>query len=399
VGTTDDSEAPGALVAAHRAQQRGETRATTLVAAAVALVALPLWAAFDRVLVPDQADSFLVARLLAEVWMLVMWAALWPRRLGERWAEVLSLLVVVGLVGSIAWMVPRSGDQIEAYLLGLSLPLYATAFLLVWRWPMTVVLTLCTAATIAVSSIGVRPGLTGPEVTTIAFYVVTASALALATQVYRERRRWQQHVTQAALEAERHRNAVLVEELEQLSREDPLTSVGNRRAWDERLTGEVLRARRSGRPLSVLVVDLDHFKAVNDRDGHAVGDAVLRTTTAVLSERIRATDFIARLGGDEMAVLCPDTSLGAAASLATDIGEAIRTTDFAAGVSMTCSIGVAELERSDPNAAVLCHRADGALYDAKVVRDTFRCAEPGTPPIHRSPGRHLSDRRPAHDPT
>lgn len=385
MGTVDTSEAPGALVAAHRARQRGETRATTLVAGAVALVALPLWAAFDRVLVPERADAFLVARLLAEAWILLMWVLLWPRRLGERWAEAISLLTVVGLTASIAWMVPRAGDQLEAYLLGLTLPLYATAFLLIWRWPMTVILTSCTAATIAVSTIGVRPGLGTPEITTIAFYVVTASALALATQVYRERRRWQEHVTQAALEAERHRNAVLVEELEQLSREDPLTSVGNRRAWDERLTGEVLRARRSGRPLSVLVVDLDHFKAVNDRAGHAVGDAVLRTATSVLSERTRGSDFIARLGGDELAVLCPDTSLAAASSLATDIGDAIRTTTFAAGVAMTCSIGVAELERSDANAEVLCHRADGALYDAKTVRDTVRCAEPGRPPARPAP--------------
>ncbi len=371
VGREDDIQDP--VLAAHRARQRAETRHTTLVAGAVALVALPLWTVFDRVLVPGQADAFLAARLLAEAGILVTWGLIWLTR--ERWAEPLSFLMVLGLVASIGWMVPRTGDQVEAYLLGLSLPLFATAFLLVWRWPMTVLLTVGTAASIALSAIG-RP-LDGDELTAVVFYVGTASALAVTAQVYRERRRWQQHVTQTALEAERHRNAVLVEELEQLSREDPLTAVGNRRAWDERLTGEVLRARRSGRPLSVLICDLDHFKAVNDRAGHAVGDAVLRTTTAVLAERLRGTDFLARLGGDELAVLCPDTSLAAAAALGTDIRDAIRTTSFAAGITMTCSIGVAELERDDGNAEVLCQRADGALYDAKTVRDTVRCAEPG----------------------
>ena len=129
----------------------------------------------------------------------------------------------------------------------------------------------------------------------------------------------------------------------------------------------------------MIVCDLDHFKAVNDRSGHAVGDSVLRTTTAVLAERIRGSDFLARLGGDELAILCPDTSLAAAATLGADIRDGIRTATFAAGVTMTCSIGVAELERDDPNGEVLCHRADGALYDAKTVRDTVRCAEPGAP--------------------
>jgi diguanylate cyclase (GGDEF)-like protein len=384
----------------YRRLQRRETRDTTLVAGVVGLVGLPLWAAFDRVLVPDEAGEFLVARVLGELAIIVTCGVLWRRRrTDERWAEALSFLTVLCLVVSVAWMVPRSGDQLEAYVLGLSLPIYATAFLLAWRWPMTVGLAGGTAAAIAVSSVGVDPGLDARQWTTTAFYMATATAMAIASQVYRERKRWQQHVTQTALEAERQRNAVLVEELEQLSREDPLTSVGNRRAWDERLTGEFLRARRSARPLAVLICDLDHFKAVNDRSGHGVGDAVLRTTTTVVAERLRSTDFLARIGGDEFAILCPDTSLAAAADLAADLRDGIRTADFADGVTMTCSIGVAELETRDDNAEVLSHRADGALYEAKVVRDTFRCAEPGTPWVHHSAGRHAPDRRPIPDPT
>jgi diguanylate cyclase (GGDEF)-like protein len=153
----------------------------------------------------------------------------------------------------------------------------------------------------------------------------------------------------------------------------------------------MLRSRRSGRPLAVLICDLDHFKAVNDRCGHMTGDAVLRTTTVVVAERLRETDFVARLGGDEFAILCPDTSLAVAAELAEDIRDGIRATAFADGVTMTCSIGVAELERGDENAEALCHRADVALYDAKAARDTFRCAEPGTPALRRVTGDPVRD--------
>jgi diguanylate cyclase (GGDEF)-like protein len=369
------------VVESYRAQQRCDTRDSTLVAVVVGLVALPLWAVFDRVLVPDEAASFLVARLVCEAVLVGFGTALWWRRVGERAAEPLSLLIVLTLTCSIAWMVPRAGDQLEAYVLGLSLPIYATAFLLVWRWRLTVALVGGTALALVATSLTATPGLEGRQVAITAFYLVTAAAMAVVAQVFRDRRRWQQHVTQAALEEERHRNALLVEELEQLSREDPLTAIGNRRAWDERLTGEVLRARRSGRPLSVLICDLDHFKAVNDRFGHSAGDAVLRTTTAVLVGRAPSTDFLARLGGDELAVLCPDTSLAAAAELARDIRDGIRTADFVDGIAMTCSIGVAELERADANAEVLCHRADGALYEAKRVRDAVRCAEPGVQPV------------------
>ena len=238
-----------AMAADYRAQQRRDARDTTLVAGLVALVALPAWAVFDMVELPDQAPMFVAVRVLGELAILLTWIALRWRRFGERWPEQLSLVIVLIPQLAIAWMIPRAGNQLEAYLLGLSLAIYATAFLIVWRWRLTAVLVVVTGVAIAVSSIGATPGLDLAQVTTTTFYLLTASALAIAAQVYRERKGWQQHMTQAALEAERRRSEILVEELDQLTREDPLTSVGNRRAWEERLTGEFLRARRSGRPL------------------------------------------------------------------------------------------------------------------------------------------------------
>ncbi|CAN5558165.1 hypothetical protein BH10ACT1_BH10ACT1_04490 [soil metagenome] len=377
-----------------RSKQRRETRATTLIGGLVALAALPAWALFDHVLAGGMSSSFLRVRLACELAIAVCCAALWWRRLGERWSEALSLTVVAILEIAIAWMVPRSGHQLQAYLLGLSLPIYATAFLLVWRWRMTLALVAITGAALALSMIRVEPGPDARQVTTIVFYLSTASAMAVAAQIYRERKSRQEHRTLAALEAERHRNRVLVTELEQLSCEDPLTALGNRRAWDQRLTHDFLLARRNGTPLSIILCDLDRFKEVNDRDGHSVGDSVLRSAAAVLARRARPGDFVARLGGDEFAILCPNTSLAAAAETAVEILDLLpNETRLPTGKAVTCSIGVAELDRWDGTTASLYHRADAALYSAKATRDSVRCAEPGRSNTTRPQGRTSADAR------
>jgi diguanylate cyclase (GGDEF)-like protein len=374
----DDLEVPSrrAMAAEYRAQLRGDARDTTLVAGLIALFFWPVWAIYDRIVLPGSAPSFLTVRAIGLIAISAALVGLWSG-IGRRWPEQLSFLTVAVVEVSVAWMIPRAGDEMEGYLLGLSLAIYATAYLLMWRWPMTVALVGITGIAIAGFSATTDQGLDGPGVTTIVFYLGTAAVLAIVAQVYRERKGWQQHVTRSELEAERRRNEVLVAELDQLTREDPLTAVGNRRAWEERLTGELLRARRAGRPLSIIVCDLDHFKAVNDAHGHNVGDAVLRTSAALLVSRVRASDFVARLGGDEFAILCPDTTMAAAAQLASDIGERSRTTGFPGGVAMTCSMGIAELAPDDAGTEDLYHRADCALYEAKIARDTMRCAEPG----------------------
>jgi diguanylate cyclase len=366
-----------AMAEEFRAQLRNDARDTTFLACLIAAVAWPAWAIYDRVVLPERADEFLAVRIGAQIAIVAACLLVRWRPLADRWPEQLSVLAISVPEIAIAWMIPRAGNEMEGYVLGLSLAIYATAFLLVWRWPMTAVLVVVTGLAIAIFSVGVEPGLRAADVATITFYLVTATALTIVAQVYRERKSWLQHVTRTELEAERRRNEVLVSELDQLTREDPLTSVGNRRAWEERLTGEFLRARRSDVPLSVIVCDFDHFKAVNDAHGHNVGDAVLRIGAGLLSARVRPSDFVARLGGDEFAILCPDTSLKGAAELAADVGERTRSAHWPDGIAMTCSMGVAELDIDDRTTEDLCHRADCALYEAKVARDTMRCAEPG----------------------
>ena len=149
--------------------------------------------------------------------------------------------------------------------------------------------------------------------------------------------------------------------LESLLREDTLTGLLNRRAILSQLAGMVSAARRHGHPLSIGILDLDNFKAVNDEHGHHVGDDVLVESVRAMREHLRAEDQLGRLGGEEFLVLLPDTESGAAQLVA----EKLRVEVAAAPtpVPVTVSVGVASWADEAPEA--LLRRADDALYRAK----------------------------------
>lgn len=105
------------------------------------------------------------------------------------------------------------------------------------------------------------------------------------------------------------------QELDRQARSDPLTGLLNRRGFDAQMNHDLALARRSGRPLSIITVDVDHFKRINDTHGHDVGDQVLQRLAATLATRLRQSDVVARLGGEEFAVLLPDTDLEGARTL------------------------------------------------------------------------------------
>ncbi|MGA0612618.1 sensor domain-containing diguanylate cyclase [Caldimonas sp. KR1-144] len=158
------------------------------------------------------------------------------------------------------------------------------------------------------------------------------------------------------------------EELDRLARRDALTGLHNRRSADERLLDEIARVRRHGRPLSALVVDVDCFKRINDQHGHEAGDAVLRELAQRLPRMLRATDFVARQGGEEFLVLLPATGAPQAHEVAEKLRRAIALEPVEPVGTVTASIGVATLTPqmeavSDPVA--LLRRADDALYAAK----------------------------------
>lgn len=155
--------------------------------------------------------------------------------------------------------------------------------------------------------------------------------------------------------------------LEELATTDTLTRLANRRALNERLAGEVARQRRHGQPLSLLAIDIDHFKQVNDSRGHAVGDQVLQGLAAILRSGTRQTDLVARQGGEEFIVLLPGSTLEGARLLAEHLRARVAAEPVQSSegpVPLSISIGVASLGAAE-NAEALLERADQALYRAK----------------------------------
>jgi two-component system cell cycle response regulator len=149
--------------------------------------------------------------------------------------------------------------------------------------------------------------------------------------------------------------------LESLLREDALTGLSNRRAVLTQLAGMVSAARRHGHPLSIAILDLDHFKRINDSYGHKVGDDVLVAAAHAMGTHLRAEDQLGRLGGEEFLVLLPDTDSEAAGHVAEKLRAEVATAPTS--VPVTVSIGVATWDGEAPED--LLHRADEALYAAK----------------------------------
>jgi diguanylate cyclase (GGDEF)-like protein len=150
--------------------------------------------------------------------------------------------------------------------------------------------------------------------------------------------------------------------LVKLSRTDRLTGLSNTLAFEERLEHETARSARYGEPLALLLADVDGLKAINDRHGHRGGDLALQAVARALRGSARQTDLPARVGGDEFALLAPNTGASDAAAL----GERIRSLVAGAGVAgLTVSVGVATLEAARASAAFLREIADAALYEAK----------------------------------
>ncbi len=167
-----------------------------------------------------------------------------------------------------------------------------------------------------------------------------------------------------ALERRYHRDMVASTIL------DPLTGVGNRTTILYQLASQVELARRHHRPLAVILADLDRFKRVNDAHGHRVGDEALETFGALLRQRLRGSDPVGRMGGDEFLIVLPETSMTLAISAAEGLRRALAEHPFilenGLGLHLTCSLGVAEMKAGDIDGGALLARADAALYGAKA---------------------------------
>lgn len=156
---------------------------------------------------------------------------------------------------------------------------------------------------------------------------------------------------------------IRAEEFHRLATHDPLTGLSNRRLGLERLEAEVARSQRYGHPLSVLMLDLNSFKAINDKYGHAAGDNVLRTFSDRLSKLIRASDLAVRMGGDEFLVILPECELQSVSSLVRRLGT-LKMDLQGSEMEVASAAGWAAYEK-DETAQCLMERADKALYENK----------------------------------
>lgn len=182
------------------------------------------------------------------------------------------------------------------------------------------------------------------------------------------------------------RMAALLETSQKLATTDPLTQLANRRAFTEAASAEVARADRCGEPLSLLLLDIDHFKQVNDRRGHACGDAVLAKIGEVLAANVRPYDLVGRWGGEEFVVAIPNASptvamgLGERLRAAIEQAQVVSPTD-GESFNVTASIGLTTRENGE-SLDVLLERADRAMYQAKTTgRNAVRVAS--SPPRSR----------------
>jgi diguanylate cyclase (GGDEF)-like protein len=201
--------------------------------------------------------------------------------------------------------------------------------------------------------------------------VILTNVIGVAIASHFSRMRRRQFVVRLEMERVRDR-------LQIMATIDGLTGVLNRRRFLEIAAEELERARRYERPLSVIAIDLDYFRTVNDRFGHAVGDDVLAALARTLQEQTRRQDVVGRTGGEEFAVILPETSIETAIALAERMRVRVSAMKLSVGgipLTVTTSLGVAEARASDRSAQEMFCHADQALYRAKHLgRDRVEVA-------------------------
>jgi diguanylate cyclase (GGDEF)-like protein len=164
-------------------------------------------------------------------------------------------------------------------------------------------------------------------------------------------------------------NALMIRSLENAAAIDPLTNCFNRRALNKYLEADVACAYRYERDLSLIMIDLDNFKVINDTYGHAAGDMVLKDVSRLIASSVRKADFLARYGGEEFVLVLPETALPFAVQIAEKVRKAIEQHPVNTGshaIGLTASLGVAELRRDSCGASLL-READEMLYRAKSL--------------------------------
>jgi diguanylate cyclase (GGDEF)-like protein len=228
------------------------------------------------------------------------------------------------------------------------------------RWPVALGIPMILAA----AGFAFRAGRAALDPDSVASEMIRDSALNVASALAYIVLNLAFHATLMALVAAR-----LTAQLRHRSRHDGLTGLLDRRAIDEALQAQIQRSRRTGETFSVLMLDLDHFKAINDRFGHAAGDRALKHVAALLREVLREVDSLGRIGGEEFLALMPGATLDAAGPVAERVRERLGYSPMVLDgepVAVSASIGMAQWSSPDEDASQLVGRADSALYAAKA---------------------------------
>ena len=351
-------------------------RAAGLLVGWVAVLAVPAWTVVDRMTVPHLAAEFLVVRLLCDIPILLAMVALWRLPLGRRFPELLTFAVLAIVQIEIAWMITRTTDA-PYHLLGFTLAIYGSGCILVARPRWTVALVGVSGLALARFGFLDDRAMRLDDLVAVIVFMGTASIIATLAHLRRYALDTRELITRVRLEREQLRTGVLLSQLERLSLEDPLTGLANRRRWDAELASACSTARQDGSTIAVVLLDIDHFKTVNDRHGHAGGDEVLREVGRLLTTRVRASDLVARLGGDELAVLMPDADVDRAVELAERLRietAGLAPPGFVPG-ELSLSLGVAAVSAEQAYPMELMSCADAQLYRAKITRNAV-----GAPP-------------------
>ncbi len=288
--------------------------------------------------------------------------ALAPVVASRPWRSVYSVTWTVAAAYAVGLVAMLDHGVTSPILLLLFLPLVFGTLMFTLR---SVVL--CGVSALVSLSVvaAVDPGRTAAQGRTFMLFATLAGAAALAAIAAVNRGRVERH--EASLRAA----------LAELASTDELTGCAVRRVLRQRTDQEIERALRNGSPLSLLMIDVDRFKAVNDSFGHLVGDHVLATIGRILLADVRTFDVACRLGGDEFALLLPETDVTGAVHVAERIVRDLAGDGTAA---VTLSIGVSSLDRLHPTAECLVDEADLALYQVKQAgRDAIAVRTPEVP--------------------